>query len=226
MIQSVRTPVPVDGPTGPGTQTYNQLVTFAISIPGADSPLNDAEDLACALLFLHNNLANLSAQQDFTVPRYVLDTCIRPNSGDLAQQLSELALQGESWMSDPYAVMVSATQPVLPVPDEPEAFAKDPLLWQEGRDPLIERLLTMRSQPTDSGSQPGDWVYSQRLNIDALPARAVRLARRRAPRRQERRGTGGRHLERPERSRVHRLQRHAGWTGAKGRRGSSCARRC
>ena len=53
-------------------------------------------------------------------------------------------------------------------PPTPEAFAKDPLLWREGRDPLIERLLTTRAQPTDSGSQPGDWVYSQRLNIDAL----------------------------------------------------------
>ncbi|MFT3834483.1 MAG: hypothetical protein QM711_14375 [Micropruina sp.] len=95
VIQAVRTPVAVDGPKGPGTQTYNQLVTFAISIPGADDPLNDTEDLACALLFLHNNLANLSAQQDFTVPSYILDTCIRPNAGDLAQQLGELAIQGE-----------------------------------------------------------------------------------------------------------------------------------
>lgn len=169
VIQAVRTPVTVDGPKGPGTQTYNQLVTFAISIPGADDPLNDAEDLACALLFLHNNLANLSSQQDFTVPTYILDTCIRPNAGDLAQQLGELVLQGESWISDPYAVMVSPTQHLLyPSPPTPEAFAKDPLLWREGRDPLIERLLTTRSQPTDSGSQPGDWVYSQRLNIDAL----------------------------------------------------------
>ncbi|MBK8445400.1 MAG: hypothetical protein IPL41_01370 [Micropruina sp.] len=169
VIQSVRTPVAVDGPKGPGTQTYNQLVTFAISIPGADSPLNDAEDLACALLFLHNNLANLSSQQDFAVPSYILDTCIRPNAGDLAQQLSELPLQGESWISDPYAVMTSATQHLLyPSPPTPDAFANDPLLWREGRDPLIENLLRMRKQPTDSGSQPGDWVYSQRLNFDAL----------------------------------------------------------
>ena len=129
VIQSVRTPVAVDGPKGPGTQTYNQLVTFAISIPGADSPLNDAEDLACALLFLHNNLANLSSQQDFAVPSYILDTCIRPNAGDLAQQLSELPLQGESWISDPYAVMTSATQHLLyPSPPTPDAFANDPLL--------------------------------------------------------------------------------------------------
>ncbi len=169
VIQAVRTPVTVDGPKGPGTQTYNQLVTFAISIPGADSPLNDAEDLACALLFMHNNLANLSAQQDFTVPTYILGTCIRPNAGDLAQQLSELPLQGESWISDPYAVMTSATQHLLyPSPPSPDALANDPLLWREGRDPLIERLLRMRNQPTDSGSQPGDWVYSQRLNVDVL----------------------------------------------------------
>ena len=80
VIQAVRTPVTVDRPKGPGTQTYNQLVTFAISIPGADDPLNDSEDLACALLFLHNNLANLSSQDDFTVPSYILDTCIRPNA--------------------------------------------------------------------------------------------------------------------------------------------------
>ena len=169
VIQSVRTPVPVDGPNGPGTQTYNQLVTFAISIPGADDPLNDSEDLACALLFLHNNLANLSSQQDFTVPTYILNTCIRPNAGDLAQQLSELALQGETWISDPYAVMVGGQHMLYPSPPTPSAFKKDPLLWREGRDPAIERLLTARSpQPTDSGSKPGDWVYSQRLNFDAL----------------------------------------------------------
>lgn len=169
VIQSVRTAVVVDGPNGPGTQTYNKLVTFAISIPGADSPLNDAEDLACALLFLHNNLANLSSSEDFTVPSYILNTCVRPNAGDLAQQLSELALQGEDWISDPYAVMVSPTEHLLyPSPPSPEAFARDPLLWREDRDPLIERLLTARATPTDSGSQPGDWVYSQRLNIDAL----------------------------------------------------------
>lgn len=169
VIQAVRTPVRVDGPKGPGTQTYNQLVTFAISVPAADSPLNDVEDLACALLFLHNNLTNLSAQQDFTVPAYILDTCIRPNAGDLAQQLSELALQGESWISDPYPVMLSATEHLLyPPAPTPEALARDPLLWREGRDPLIERLLTMRSRQPDAGSQAGDWVYSQRLNIDAL----------------------------------------------------------
>jgi hypothetical protein len=170
VIQAVRTPVAVDGPNGPGTQTYNQLVTFAISIPGAESPLNDAEDLACALLFLHNNLANLSSQQDFTVPTYILDTCIRPNAGDLAQQLGELVLQGQSWISDPYAVMLSPTEHMLyPSPPTADAFTKDPLLWREGVDPAIEKLLTARAhQPTDSGSQPGDWVYSQRLNIDAL----------------------------------------------------------
>ena len=169
VIQAVRTPVAVDGPKGPGTQTYNQLVTFAISVPGADSPLNDAEDLACALLFLHNNLANLSDQQDFTVPRYVLDTCIRPNAGNLAQQLIELPIQGDSWIGDPYAVMLSPTEHLLyPSPPAPEAFAKDPLLWREGRDPVIEALLKPRHQTTDSGSQPGDWVYSQRLNVDLL----------------------------------------------------------
>lgn len=169
VIQAVRTPVAVDGPKGPGTQTYNQLVTFAISVPGADSPLNDAEDLACALLFLHNNLANLSDQQDFTVPRYVLDTCIRPNAGTLAQQLIELPIQGDSWIGDPYAVMLSPTEHLLyPSPPAPEAFAKDPLLWREGRDPVIEALLKPRHQTTDSGSQPGDWVYSQRLNVDLL----------------------------------------------------------
>lgn len=170
VIQAVRTPVTVDGPKGPGTQTYNQLVTFAISIPGADEPLNDSEDLACALLFLHNNLANLSSQDDFTVPSYILDTCIRPNAGDLAQQLGELLLQGQSWISDPYAVMLSPTEHLLyPSPPTVDAFTKDPLLWREGNDPAIEKLLTARAaQPTDSGSQPGDWVYSQRLNIDAL----------------------------------------------------------
>jgi len=51
--------------------------------------------------------------------------------------------------------MVSPTQHLLyPSPPTPEAFAKDPLLWREGRDPLIERLLTTRSQPTDSG-----WLF-------------------------------------------------------------------
>ena len=60
-----------------------------------------------------NNLANLSSQDDFTVPSYILDTCIRPNAGDLAQQLGELLLQGQSWISDPYAVMLSPTEHLL-----------------------------------------------------------------------------------------------------------------
>jgi hypothetical protein len=171
VIQAVRTPVDVDGPNGPGTQTYSQLVTFAVSIPGADSPYNNDEDLAWALLFMHNNLANLSSEQSFAIPTFILQNCIQPNAGDLAQQLSQLALSGQNWIGDPYAVMLSPTEHlVYPSNDKfgADRFADDPFLWRQGGDPEIARLLDPQPSETAPTYQPGDWVYSQRLNVDAL----------------------------------------------------------
>lgn len=151
VIQAVKTPVKVDGPKGPNTQTFNQLVGYAISIPGADSPFNNYVDLAYALLFTHNNLMSLERTENFSIPIFVFNNCIKPNAGDLAQQLSQLILSGTSWISDPYPVMLSATEHLVYPDIDPKTKEPSPLA--------------------------GQWVYSQRLNVEALqPALSSCLA--------------------------------------------------
>lgn len=172
VIQAVRQPVLVDGPRGPKSQTYDALVRYAISVPGHDSGYNGDDELAWALLFLHNNLNNQSSDDGFAIPAFILRSCIQPFAGDLAQQLSQLVLSGQSWISEPYPVMLSETEHlVYPSPAAADRLADDPVLWREGRDPDVASLLTPRApdqQATPAGPQPGDWVYSQRLNVEAL----------------------------------------------------------
>jgi hypothetical protein len=138
-FQAVKKSVEVDGPDGPNTQTYDQLVTYAISIPGNDEPHIGTNDLAYALIFMHNNLLNVNRTEAFTIPTFILNNCIKPHAGDLVQQLENLILSGEKWIGDPYPVMVKDAQ------GNPE------------------HLVYPKDDP-----KAGQWVYSQKLNDSAL----------------------------------------------------------
>lgn len=104
IIQAVKQQVSVAGPNGPNTQTFDQLVSYSIDIPGSDLPITGYEALAYALMFLHNNLLNLDASNDYFTPNFIFNQCIIPNAGDLITQLNPLNMQNESWISEPYPV--------------------------------------------------------------------------------------------------------------------------
>ena len=130
VIQAVKTPVLLNGPSGPLTQIYYMLVSYAISIPGYDDPFNGNETLAFALMFMHNNLMSLDSSSEFSIPIFIFQNCIQPNASDLIDQINAMVFTGNTWISAPYPVMLSATENLV-YPD-------------------------------------GQWVYSQRLNADAL----------------------------------------------------------
>jgi hypothetical protein len=151
VIQAVKTPVQVDGPNGPNTQTFDQIVSYAISIPAYDDPFNGNEALAFALMFMHNNLMSLDSSSQFFIPIFILQNCIQPNASDLIDHISAWVFTGKTWISDPYPVMLSATEHLVYPDEDPQTNQPSPLA--------------------------GQWVYSQRLNADALqPALSSCLA--------------------------------------------------
>lgn len=104
IIQMVKQTVSVDGPHGPNTQTFDQLVSYSFDIPGSNLPILGNTALAYALMFVHNNLLSLDASNNCSIPNFILTNCVIPNAQDLINQLNLLSFQGISWISSPVTV--------------------------------------------------------------------------------------------------------------------------